>query len=350
MLNNGSCVKASDFDGDGDLDLFIGGRSVPGKYPTSPRSYILENDGKGNYKDITKSTNTSLEFPGLVTDAVWADFSGDGKDDLILVGEFMPIRTFENVGNKLIERTGESGLGNSQGWWNSIEQGDFDNDGDIDFVLGNFGFNSQLKASTEEPVTLYAKDFDSNGSIDPILCSFIMGENYPVFSKDDLVGQLNGLKSRYINYSDYADQKITDVFTSEELQGATVLKAMNFSSSNLENLGNGKFNLKPLPNVAQFSPIYGILTGDFNQDGNLDIIIGGNFFGTRVKYGRYDANRGTLLLGNGKGSFEPVNNLQSGFNIEGEVRDIVALKLANGDEVIMFAKNNTDIQTYLINK
>lgn len=350
MLTNGSCVKASDFDSDGDLDLFIGGRSVPGKYPTSPRSYVLENDGKGNYKDITRTTNPSLEFPGMVTDALWADFSGDGKDDLILVGEFMPIRAFENVENKLIERTHESGLGNSHGWWNSIEQGDFDNDGDIDFVLGNFGFNSQLKASTEEPVNLYAKDFDDNGSIDPILTSYILGESYPVFSKDDLVGQLNGLKSRYINYSDYADQKITDVFTSEELQGATVLQAVNFSSSYLENLGNGKFNLKSLPSIAQFSPIYGILTGDFNQDGNLDIIMGGNFFGTRVKYGRYDANRGTLLLGNGKGSFEPVNNLQSGFNIEGEVRDIVALKLANGDEIIMFAKNNTDIQTYQINK
>ncbi len=350
MLNNGSCVKASDFDDDGDLDLFIGGRSVPGKYPTSPRSYILENDGKGNYKDITQTVNKSLAFPGMVTDALWADFSGDGKDDLILVGEFMPIRTFENVENKLIERTGAAGLDNSQGWWNSIEQGDFDNDGDIDFVLGNFGLNSQLKASVEEPVSIYAKDFDSNGSIDPILCSFIMGENYPVFSKDDLLGQLNGLKSRYINYSDYADQKITDVFTSEELEGATVLKAVNFSSSYLENLGDGKFDLKPLPSVAQFSPIYGILAGDFNQDGNLDIIMGGNFFGTRVKYGRYDANKGTYLLGDGGGGFNAVNNVESGLNLDGEVRYIALIEQSDKSRLLVFTKNNAALQVYKLNQ
>jgi len=350
MLTSGSCVTVSDFDGDGDQDLFVGGRLVPGKYPTAPRSYVLANDGKGNFTDVTLNVNPDLVNPGMVTDALWADIDNDDQDDLILAGEFMPIRVFKNNSGELTELTDESGLSSSEGWWNSIEQGDFDNDGDIDFILGNFGLNSQLKASADEPVTLYAKDFDANGSIDPILCSFIMGEEHPVFSKDDLVGQLNGLKSRYVNYSDYADQKITDIFTSEELQDATVLKAANFASSYLENLGGGKFELKPLPSVAQFSPIYGILVEDLNQDGNLDILIGGNFFGTRVKYGRYDASKGTYLMGDGEGGFSPVSNIESGLNVNAEVRDIVTVKLANENKVIMFVKNNAAIQTYTINK
>lgn len=350
MISSGSCVTIGDYDSDGDLDLFVGGRLVPGKYPTTPQSYILQNDGKGNFKDVTTAINKSIENIGMVTDAIWTDFTNDGVDDLIVVGEFMGIQAFKNINGKLTELPDSSGLKNTNGWWNSIEPGDFDNDGDLDYIVGNFGLNSQLKSSQEEPVQLYVKDFDENGSLDPILCSYIMGESYPVFSKDDLIGQLPQLKRKYVNYSDYADQKISDIFSSVELQDATILKAVNFASSYLENLGDGKFNLIPLPNVAQFSPIYGIVAEDVNQDGNLDIIAGGNFFGTRVKYGRYDANKGTLLFGNGKGSFETVSNLESGFNIDGEVRDIVTLKLANEDEIIMFAKNNTGIQTYIINK
>lgn len=350
MLTSGSCVATSDFDSDGDQDLFVGGRLVPGKYPATPRSYILANDGKGNFTDVTSKTNLDLVNPGMVTDALWSDIDNDNLEDLILVGEFMPIRVFKNNSGVLTELTDESGLSNSEGWWNSIEQGDFDNDGDTDFILGNFGLNSQLKASIEEPVTLYAKDFDSNGSIDPILCSYIMGENHPVFSKDDLVGQLNGLKSRYVNYSDYADQKITDIFTSEELQGATVLKAANFASSYLENLGGDKFELKPLPSVAQFSPIYGILLEDLNQDGNLDIVIGGNFFGTRVKYGRYDANKGTYLMGDGKGGFTPLNNNESGLDVDGEVRDIILLEQSDKDRMLVFVRNNSALQVYKINQ
>jgi len=348
MLTSGSCVTASDLDGDGDQDLFIGGRLVPGKYPTTPRSYILANDGNGNFTDVTSKMNSDLVNPGMITDALWSDIDNDNQDDLILVGEFMPIRVFKNNSGVFAELTDESGLSNSEGWWNSIEQGDFDNDGDTDFILGNFGLNSQLKASQEEPVTLYAKDFDSNGSIDPILCSFIMGESHPVFSKDDLLGQLSGLKSKYVNYSDYADQKITDIFISEELQDATVLKAVNFSSSYLENLGNGKFDLKPLPNVAQFSPIYGILSEDLNQDGNLDIVIGGNFFGTRVKYGRYDASKGTYLLGDGKGGFTPVSNSESGLDVAGEVRDIVLLEQSEKSRLVVFVKNNSALQVYKV--
>ncbi len=350
MFTSGSCVAASDVDGDGDLDLFVGGRLVPGKYPSTPKSYILQNDGKGNFTETTKRIAPSLEFPGMVTDAIWSDFNGDGKEDLILVGEFMGVRLFENSSNGLVEENSANGLENSQGWWNTIASGDFDNDGDLDYVVGNFGLNSQLRASVKEPVTLYYKDFDANGSIDPILCSYVMGKSYPVFSKDDLLSQLSGLKGRYINYSDYANEQITDIFSKEELRDASILNATNFATSYIENLGNGKFRSSPLPNVAQFSPVYGIYIKDINGDGNLDMVLGGNFFGNRVKYGRYDANKGTLLLGNGKGDFEVVAEVQSGLNVAGEVRNVIPLKDAHGIEYIIFAKNNMALELYQLNK
>ncbi|SDE73612.1 Repeat domain-containing protein [Pricia antarctica] len=346
MAVSGSCVTANDFDNDGDQDLFVGGRGIPGQYPIATRSYILKNDGNGNFKDITASVSAALESPGMVTDAIWTDFNGDGKADLMLVGEFMAIRAFENTGGRLTELNVNSGLTDSQGWWNRIAQGDFDNDGDMDYIVGNFGLNSQLKASPDEPVQMYYKDFDGNGSLDPIMTSYIMGESYPVFSKDDLLGQLSGLKRKYVNYSDYADEKITDIFTSEELSDAKILKAKNFATSYIENLGNNKFKVSPLPAPAQFSPIYGILAQDFNTDGNLDVILAGNFFGTRVKYGRYDANKGLLLLGNGKGNFEPVSTQESGLNIDGEIRDISSIQMADGKQLLLFARNDEGVKTY----
>ncbi len=343
-----SCVTAGDLDGDGDLDLFVGGRSVPGKYPTNPRSYVLENDGKGNFSDVTEKVNPALKNPGMVTDALWTDFDGDQKDDLIVVGEFMPVRLFTNSNGILTEIAETNNSRESYGWWNSIEEGDFDEDGDTDYILGNFGLNSQLKASPTEPVELYAKDFDNNGSLDPVLCSYVMGESYPVFSKDDLVGQLNGLKGRYVNYADYAEQKITDIFTKEELRDALRLKATTFATSIMENMGAGQFKLQPLPAETQFSPIYGTLVKDIDADGHLDVLLGGNFFGTRVKYGRYDANKGLLLLGDGKGDFQTTEYDQSGLHIEGEVRDIGCISSANGKEIILFIQNNGPVATYAL--
>ncbi|MCG2459311.1 VCBS repeat-containing protein [Flavobacteriaceae bacterium F89] len=346
MPASGSCVSASDFDNDGDLDLFVGGRLVPGRYPTAPRSYILQNDGRGNYKDVTTDVSSDLEFPGMVTDALWTDFNGDGNDDLIVLGEWMGIRVFENRDAKLLDISESCGTKDSEGWWNKIISGDFDNDGDTDYVFGNFGLNSQLKASASEPVTLYAKDFDNNGSIDPIMCSYVMGESYPVFSKDDLTGQLSGLKAKYVNYSDYADQKITDIFSAEQLKDAQVLKAYNFATTYMENLGNNRFKLSQLPTRTQFSPVYGILADDFNGDGNRDLLMGGNFYGSRVKYGRYDANKGLCLLGDGKGNFIPLDVDQSGLNIDGEIRDIAKLNLADKSEIVLFARNNDSVIVY----
>ncbi|MGX1928567.1 VCBS repeat-containing protein [Flagellimonas sp. 2504JD4-2] len=350
MLTSGSCISSGDYDNDGDLDLFVGGRIVPGEYPTSPRSYVLINDGHGNFEDGTGEANPALEFPGLVTDAVWVDFNADDQLDLVVVGEWMPIRMFVNNGTKLNEITETEGLKDSEGLWNKIIADDFDNDGDVDFALGNFGLNSQLKASISEPVSLYVKDFDGNGSLDPVLCSYIMGEEFPVFSKDDLVEQLNGLKNKYVSYEDYANERITDVFSPQELEDSQILQAKNFSSGYLENLGNDQFAFKALPKEAQLSPVYGMLSKDFNGDGHKDILLGGNFFGTRVKYGRYDASKGTLLLGDGKGNFAGTDVAENGLNIDGEVRDIALLNLANDKKIVVFVKNNGPVEVYTWDK
>lgn len=182
------------------------------------------------------------------------------------------------------------------------------------------------------------------------MCSFIEGKSYPVFSKDDLTGQLPQLKNKYLNYSDYADQQITDIFTYEELKDAIILETNTLSSSYIENLGDAKFKITPLPTSTQFAPIHSILMNDYNSDGNLDVLMADNFFGTRVKYGRYDSNKGTLLLGNGNGSFEVIETTESGLQINGEVRDIEMITLADGSTLFLFAENNKPIQTYRYNK
>ncbi|MCK5278387.1 MAG: VCBS repeat-containing protein, partial [Cyclobacteriaceae bacterium] len=349
MLTSGSCVKASDMDNDGDADLFVGGRLTPGLYPIAPRSYILENDGSGHFNDVTKEKNSVLLSPGMVTDAIWSDFSGDGLADLILVGEWMSIRLFRNTGNEFMEITGQGWMEHSNGWWNRINQGDFDNDGDIDYVIGNLGLNSQFKASVDEPVRIYANDFDNNGSLDAVLCSFVNGKNYPIYSKDDLVSQIKDIDNKYPTYESFADQTITDIFSKTALQEAMVLTANNFSTSFLKNNGNNQFELSSLRVNAQLSPVYAIHTGDYNEDGNLDLILAGNFFGFRIVYGRYDANKGLLLLGDGSGHFEEIPNVQSGLLVNGEVKDIANVQLAPDKNLLIFSVNNDEIQLYKIN-
>lgn len=350
MLTSGSCVKATDLDRDGDPDLFVGGRLTPGLYPIAPRSYILENDGTGHFQDVTEMKNEDLSNPGMVTDAVWTDFNQDGLSDLVLVGEWMAVRLFENTGAALVEIRDQEWMKNSYGWWNRIVAGDFDNDGDPDFVLGNFGLNSQLKASPEEPITLYVDDFDHDGKLDPVMCNYLKGKNYPIYSKDDLASQIGWIREKYPDYKSYADQTISDIFPGNLLQEAFVLKATNFSTSYLENKGNNQFGISKLPVQAQLSPVYGILTGDFNQDGNLDLVMAGNFFGFRIKYGRYDANRGVLLLGDGTGSFQEVPNIRSGLDLRGEVRDVTKIELHSRENLLIFSLNNEDAQFYKMNQ
>jgi hypothetical protein len=349
MLTSGSCVKAGDIDNDGDLDLFVGGRLVPEAYPVAPRSYILENDGKGYFKDVTHLYNKSLMNPGMVTDALFTDFNRDNRPDLIIVGEWMGIRLFQQEEKKLTEISDQCGFKNTEGWWNTIAQTDFDLDGDMDYVAGNLGLNSQIKVSVNEPATIYAKDFDNNGSMDPIMCYYILGESYPLPSKDDLQDQIPYIEKKYPSYESYTRQKITDIFSPTELKDALTLYAYNFTSYYIENEGNNHFKLIPLPHVAQFSPIYGIQTGDYNQDGYPDMILAGNFKGSRIKFGHYDANHGLMLAGNGKGNFKVLNDLQSGLRIHGEVRDISDVRLASGSNILIFTLNNDSVRLYKLN-
>jgi hypothetical protein len=277
---------------------------------------------------------------------VWTDFNGDKRLDLIIVGEWMGIRAFQNDGKSLAEISDKCGLKNTEGWWNTIISEDFDLDGDMDYVIGNLGQNSQVKASVTEPATIYAKDFDNNGLVDAVMCYYIQGKSYPLYGKDDLQKQIPFIKKKYPTYESYASQAITDIFSTEDLKDALVLKASIFSTCYLENKGNNQFELIPLPLEAQYSPIYGIWPGDYNMDGNPDMILAGNFFGTRIKFGEYDANKGLLLIGNGKGKFEAQSDIQSGFYINGEVRDIAELKLASGKDILIFALNNDSARLY----
>lgn len=349
MLTSGSCVKAADLDNDGDTDLFVGGRLIPESYPLSPRSYILENNGKGFFADATEKYSKALMEAGMVTDASLSDVNGDTRPDLLITGEWMKIRVFINTGNSFQDITDSSGLKDTEGWWNTIHSGDFDKDGDIDFVAGNMGLNTRIKVSNSEPATIHAKDFDNNGILDAIMCYYILGVSYPFYSKDDLQAQLPFIRKKYPSYTSYSDQKLTDIFTPGELKGARVLKATLFESCYIENTGNGQFKIKPLPREAQYFPVYGIESGDYNNDGNQDLIIGGNFTGTRIKFGEQDAGKGLMLEGDGKGGFTPLSDIQSGLFIRGEIRDIEEVKLADGKHIIVFALNNDIARTYTPN-
>ena len=346
MISSGSCVKSADIDNDGDLDLFIGGRLTPGLYPIAPRSYILENDGNGHFKDITKEKSIGLLNCGMVTDAIWTDFSGDNIVDLIVVGEWMPIKLFKNEGTKFNEITDQKWMENSKGWWNTICSGDFDQDGDIDYVFGNLGQNFQIKPSPKEPVTIYAKDFDNNEELDAIVCSYVHGKEYPIYPKDDLSQQIPNINKKYPDYESYATQTISDIYPNNILENALVLKANNFSSSYLKNLGNNQFELSNLPISAQMSPLYKIISDDFNSDGNLDLLLAGNFFGMRIDFGRLDANKGLILLGDGKGNFTTLPGYKSGLKIRGEVKDIASVNLASGLKMFVFTINNDSIKLY----
>lgn len=343
MSFSGSCAVVGDVDGDGDQDLFIGGRLQPGKYPMAPNSQILLNDGKGNFSDASESILGENSNLGMVNDAVFTDFNADGTEDLIVVGEFTPVIFLANKSGKLVPETPE-GLTNSEGWWNTITPIDVDNDGDMDYALGNFGQNSQLKASAEEPVTLYADDFDDNGSIDPILCCYLGGKNHPVFSKDDIGSQLAYLKSKYINFSDYASHTVSEILGEESLARAQKFEAHTFKTSILRNNGNG-FTLEALPVEAQFAPIYAMVPFDIEGDGDTDLMLFGNFFDTRVKFGRYDANHGLVLTNDGNGRFTALEQTKTGMNITGQVRDAKFID----DSTFLVAQNNGPLLVFKTN-
>jgi hypothetical protein len=342
ISTNASCIRAGDVDGDGDMDLFIGGRSVSGKYGFNPKSYLLLNDGEGRFTDETATIAPSLSEAGMITDAVWQDVNKDRRPDLVVVGEWMPLTTFYNNGKKLEKRE----TANTEGWWNCITAADVDGDGDADLVLGNLGINAKLKGDVAHPIELYAKDFDNNGQTETVLTYYKSDSiSYPLHLKPELTTQMPVLRKKFLKYADYAGKSIDDVFDENERSGALIKKAVQLQSCIAFNDGKGTFTLKPLPLRAQFSPVYSFLVDDLDGDGKLDILGGGNFFGVKPELGRYDASYTTFLKGNGNGAFTFIPNSRTGIIIRNEIRDIIKLKTVKSD-VIVFIKNNDAIEVY----
>jgi hypothetical protein len=346
--NSGSCVRASDFDGDGDLDLFVGGRVDPGRFPYPVNSYILRNIG-GKFEDATKELCSELLSVGMVTDALWSDFDNDGKTDLIIVGEFMPILTYKNEGNKFTRLNTE--LDNYKGWWNSIAGGDFDSDGDIDYVAGNLGENNYYRPTDQYPLRVIADDFDKNGSVDAILSCYFMTEEgtmklFPVHFWDELNSQSPRFRQQFSRYKQYSKVTVDDLFSKDEIKNATILEACYMKSSYVENLGTGKFKVTPLPKLAQTAPLNGIVVEDVNDDGNADAILVGNNYGNEVLAGRYDAFTGLILLGDGKGNFKELTAPKSGFYVGKDAKALVKLVDINGDMLLIASQNKDSLRVF----
>ncbi|HEX6057643.1 MAG TPA: VCBS repeat-containing protein [Gemmatimonadaceae bacterium] len=329
--SSGSRVVAADFDGDGDVDLFVGGRVVPWRYGFAPASMLLRNDGTGRFADVAAEAAPGLADIGMVTDALWHDVDGDTRLDLVVVGEWMPITVFRNTGNGRLERLEVPGLERSHGWWNRIVAGDFTGDGRVDFVVGNAGLNSRLRATAAEPLTMHVKDFDRNGFVEQIVSSYAGGRSYPLVLRDDLIKSIPSLKARYLSYDTYARQSLGEIFSETDLDGAIVRRAHTLATSLVRNEGNGAFTLVPLPLEAQLAPVYGILASDFDEDGATDLLLAGNFDGVEPEIGRMSAGYGLFLHGDGKGAFTPVRAPESGFLVPGEARDIQRLRTRRGE-------------------
>ncbi len=342
MFVNGSCISTEDFDGDGDTDIFIGGRVVTKNYGKAPRSYLLQNDGNGKFTDVTATLAPGLEHVGMVKDAQWADVDGDGTADLVVVGEWMPIMVFNNKGGKL-EPAEIDSFDKTNGWWNTVEATDIDNDGDIDLIAGNLGLNSKLKSSPEEPVSLIVKDIDHNGKPDPLLFHYMQGKKYLFATKDELGAQLVDIKNRYVKYEDFAKADADRIFSEEQLQGADRLYAYELRSGIFVNEGNMQFTFRPFPIEAQFSPIQAFYLFDVDGDRQQDILAAGNFYEVNIERGRYDASYGALLKNTGNARFAWLPNHQTGLYLQGQVRGLDKI-IYEGQDLIVVIKNNEKLQ------
>ena len=349
MTANGSCVKAADFDRDGDLDLFVGSRVLPRAYPLPDRCYLLRNDsegGKVKFTDITASINEKLLKPGLITDALWTDVDGDQWPDLMLAGEWMSLMVFKNEQGKGLKDISEtSGLANYQGWWNSLAAADLDQDGDMDYIAGNFGENLYFRCTPDQPLRIYGQDLDQNGMVDPLISCYWQDslgnkDEYLYHPRQDLVKQFVGIRKKYNTYGEYGEATVSEMFTAEEMEGATILSANWMKTAVIENLGNGEFKLKALPIEAQLAPVYAILPYDLNQDGKMDLLMVGNDHGIEVQQGRADAFNGLALMNQDGFEFRPLAIAESNFRVRGD--GIGMAKVLSGDQEIIVATQNRD--------
>ncbi len=344
-------LKAADFDNDGDLDLFMGSRSIPMEYPKPASGYILRNDTKNGqikFSDITKNIAASLQNIGMISDALWSDFDNDGKLDLVLCGEFMPITFLKNMGNTFIKI--DTDIKNNIGLWNSLAALDIDNDGDMDYVAGNAGLNSFYKGTTAQPFEIYAADFDKNGSYDAIPFLHLKDNKgqinqYPSFTRDDVVKQLIRVKGEYPTYKDFAKASLNDILKTDERKNSLIVSANTFTTSIIKNIGNGTFEIIPLPYQAQWSSVFGIIADDFNGDGFEDILLNGNDYGIETSTGQNDAMNGLLLLGDGKFNFTAQTMLQAGITIPSNGKALVKLKVGN-NYVIAASQNQAPLEIF----
>ena len=320
-----SCVSIGDINSDGSPDIFVGGRVVPGRYPEIPRSYILINDGKGNFSDQTEKICPELSKLGMITDAAFIDLDVDKKNELVVVGDWMPVRVFSQQSGKLINGSTKYFDEPFSGWWNTISFGDFNGDSLPDLIIGNMGLNTQFKASKKEPLEMYYHDFDNNGSVDPIFSYYIQHKRYPYITRDELVGQLPAMRKRFSNFKSYSDITMDDLFQNNELKNAGHLVAYHMSTTYFISSHSGKFKIGELPKEVQYSPVYTIKQMDFNADGKTDILLCGNNSHTKLRLGKFDANYGVLLTGDGKGNFTYMKQSESGFNIWGDVRSSIQI-------------------------
>ncbi|ETN94302.1 VCBS repeat-containing protein [Zhouia amylolytica] len=341
---SGSIVKAQDVDNDGDLDLFVGGRLKARKYPEPTSSMLLINDN-GKLVNKTRKLASEMENIGMITDAIWDDFNKDGWVDLIVVGEWMPVTFFQNVEGTLVKKE-VPGLSETTGWWFSIEKGDFDNDGDSDFIVGNIGLNYKYKTSPENPFDVYYHDFDNNGSNDIVLGYYQENKHYPLRGFSCSSQQVPSLKKTFKKYDVFASLELEEVYGEDNLEKALHYKADTFASVYIENLGNGEYAFKALPNMSQLSSINDMLIDDFNDDGNLDVLFTGNLFVSEIETTRNDAGTGGLLLGDGKGGFEFVSNTNSGFFTRGDAKK---MKFIEDKGWVLIANNNDILQVFKFN-
>ncbi len=336
---DGACVVPLDFNSDGAMDLFVGSRSVLGSYGLPPRSYLLQNDGSGRFSEVTERVAPALASVGMVTDA--CRIGGAETQQLVIVGEWMPV-TIYSIGKAGWKKTT---IPFSEGWWNTVQAADLDGDGDEDLLLGNLGLNTDLKASREEPVSLYIKDFDGNQKTDPVLTNYRQGREYPYAWLDELSKPLTFFRKRYNNYREFASDAFREVLPDDMLEGATILRAYTFASAIAFNQGAGNFSLQPLTREAQISPLYDFVVGDLDGDQISDVLAVGNFYENNTSLGRQDASLGHWLKGNGDGSFMVVPPGQSGFVVPGPAR-AVRLLMSPGGRLIVLARNNAPVVVY----
>ena len=346
MGSSKQAVAAADFDRDGDLDLFVGGRGKAGSFPLPSRSYLLRNDsgnGQVKFTDVTASTTSGLALPGMVTTATWSDFNGDDYPELIIAGDWMPVMLWKNEKGRLKDISKRAGLLNTSGQWGALITSDVDGDGDLDIIGGNAGLNTQYKPSADEPMTMHVGDFDSNGNIDPIIGYYIQGKSYPMASRDELLDHIRTLRSKYIRYADYADASVETIFTKQQLASAQVLQCNEARTMMFISNGDLTFSPKELPLEAQFSKTSSIIVDDLDKDGNRDLLLLGNFYSYRPQLGESDASYGLYLKGDGRGNFTPVTPRESGLFADGDVRSAVIVENASGKRRLVVGKNDDEV-------